>query len=169
MGRRRTFPLRLHTLLSDVEVRGQTDIVSWQPHGRSFAVHKTDEFVRKLLPSYFQQTKWSSFQRQLNLYSFERISQGPDRGSYYHSNFLRGQPNLCLSIARTKVKGTKVRVPSDAKTEPDFYKEPALEQTHYAGYTSHHGLAGHDRLIYPALPMYMPLMANNTMRRSPTQ
>ena len=37
-GRRRTFPLRLHTLLSDVEAQGQTDIISWQPHGKCFVV-----------------------------------------------------------------------------------------------------------------------------------
>jgi len=160
-GRRRTFPLRLHTLLSDVEVRGQTDIVSWQPHGRSFAVHKTDEFVVKLLPAYFNQTKWSSFQRQLNLYSFARQSTGPDRGSYHHPDFLRGQPNLCQSIVRTKVKGTKVRVPSNAQTEPNFYREPALQQQQEpTGLSSQYGLAGHDRLLYPTLPMQMPLMAN---------
>ena len=166
-GRRRTFPIRLHTMLSDVESMGQADIVSWQPHGRCFVVHKSQEFVDQILGSYFRQTKWSSFQRQLNLYGFGRISTGPDRGGYYHNSFLRGQPALCHAIFRTKVKGTKVRVPSNSKEEPNFYAQPPLGLA--AGFHPQLGLPGHDRWLFQTMHMQMLPSSNENVGMLPLQ
>jgi HSF-type DNA-binding len=70
---------------------------------------------------YFKQTKLTSFQRQLNLYGFRRITQGPDAGAYYHEMFLKGRPGLCQQMSRQKVKGTGHKQPADVKTEPNFY------------------------------------------------
>jgi HSF-type DNA-binding len=75
---------------------------------------------------YFRQTKLTSFQRQLNLYGFRRITQGPDSGSYYHSMFLRGRPGLCQRMLRQKVKGTGHKQPADASSEPNFYNMPPI-------------------------------------------
>jgi hypothetical protein len=44
------FPVKLHYILSQAEVDGMDDIVSWQPHGQCFVVHKQNEFVEKILP-----------------------------------------------------------------------------------------------------------------------
>jgi len=44
------FPVKLHYMLSDMEEDGLANIVSWQPHGRCFIVHKTEDFVSKILP-----------------------------------------------------------------------------------------------------------------------
>jgi hypothetical protein len=43
------FPVKLHYMLSELEIDGMDDIVSWQPHGRCFLVHKQQEFVNKVL------------------------------------------------------------------------------------------------------------------------
>ena len=80
-GQHDPFPQHLFYMLQQTEKEGRSDIVSWAPHGRAFGVHKRDEFVARVLPTYFKQTKLSSFQRQLALYGFKRITQGPDRGS----------------------------------------------------------------------------------------
>lgn len=72
----------------------------------SFRIHKPKEFTRDILPKYFQMSSFSSFQRQLNLYSFQRITDGPERDAYYHELFVRGQPLLCTRIKRDKAKGS---------------------------------------------------------------
>ena len=122
------FPWKLHDMLERVDVDGYEQIVSWQPHGRSFMVHKPDAFVETVMPVYFNQTKFASFQRQLNLYGFRRITQGRDKGAYYHSCFLRGQRNLCQGMNRQKVKGTRVRRAIAPAMEPDFWTQPFLPE-----------------------------------------
>lgn len=62
----------------------------------------------------------ASFQRQLNLYGFQRLLTGSDKGAYYHSCFVRGQPRLCKGMIRQKVKGTKVRRQAAPDEEPNF-------------------------------------------------
>jgi hypothetical protein len=114
------FPLKLHDMLNATSGAGMEDIVSWQPHGRCFVVHKPKEFV-SLLPEYFKLSKLASFQRQLNLYGFQRLTRGPDRGGYYHELFLRDRIFLSHSIQRIKVKGTGVRARSNPDQEPDFW------------------------------------------------
>jgi hypothetical protein len=60
----------------------------------------------------------------LNLYGFQRITQGRDKNAYYHKYFLRGQHELTTKIPRTAIKGTGTRPPTRKETEPDFYKMP---------------------------------------------
>lgn len=108
---------KLHVMLSSVERDGNSHIVSWQAHGRCFVVHKPKEFVSTVMPTYFRQTKLTSFQRQLNLYGFCRLTSGRDRGGYYHELFLRGRPFLCKRMMRTRIKGTGIKAASSPQTE----------------------------------------------------
>jgi hypothetical protein len=113
----------LHELLT--KETGSEDVVGWLPHGRAFIVRKPKAFTSTIMGRYFNQTKLTSFQRQLNLYGFRRITQGPDAGAYYHELFLRGRPQLCMRMQRQKVKGTGHKLPADAETEPNFYNMPS--------------------------------------------
>ncbi|GFH55155.1 hypothetical protein CTEN210_11631 [Chaetoceros tenuissimus] len=88
------FPQKLHKILDDNLFE---EIISWQPHGRSFKVHQQGDFMKKVYPIYFKKTvKYPSFQRQLSYYGFRRQElPGPDKGGYYHPHFLRGCFSLC--------------------------------------------------------------------------
>jgi len=106
-GGKGTFPMKLHQMLSDLEATGRQDIASFLQHGKSFAIHKPREFVRHVMPKYFRMSRFSSFQRQLNLYDFIRVTEGVDRGAYHHHMFLYGQPQLTTGMKRNKIKGVK--------------------------------------------------------------
>jgi len=122
-----SFPLKLQRILDRLEADGNTDIISWLPHGRAFLVHDSTRFVNELMPVYFNQSKYSSFQRQLHMYNFQRItSPGPDKGAYHHPDFLRGHPQLALKMKRTRVNGKGTRRPGNPESEPDFHRKEFL-------------------------------------------
>jgi HSF-type DNA-binding len=81
--------------------------------------------------SWFRHSHYTSFQRQLNVYGFERITIGSDKNAYYHKNFLRGQYDLALLIKRCAIKGTVCRHRATPETEPDFYGM-AIDTNRYA-------------------------------------
>ena len=74
------FPFQLYDLLSDATKEGFESVVSWLPEGDAFRVNEKQPFESQILPKYFKQTKFKSFQRQLNLYSFTRWKDGPRKG-----------------------------------------------------------------------------------------
>ena len=45
-------------------------------------------------------TKLTSFQRQLNLYGFRRVTKGEDQGAYFHQKFQRDRKDLVAEIRR---------------------------------------------------------------------
>ena len=118
------FPLKLHTVLYYARKNNLEDIVSWLDHGRAFRISKTIEFESKIMSKFFSMSKITSFNRQLNLYGFRRLSRGSDEGAYYHEFFLRGKHYLTINIVRTRVKGTKIRAASSPDDEPDFDSMP---------------------------------------------
>lgn len=93
------FPEKLYEMLEIANELGFSDTVAWCPHGRAFIVHKPKQFASNTMRTYFKHTKFTSFQRQLNLYGFRRITKGRDSGAYYHEFFLRGRPDLCKYVS----------------------------------------------------------------------
>jgi hypothetical protein len=62
------FPDKLHRMLDYAEHHNLTDVVTWCTHGRAFIVKDSTKFAELILPQFFRQKKYTSFQRQLNLY-----------------------------------------------------------------------------------------------------
>lgn len=118
------FPEKLHRMLEEVKKDGKEDVIGFFSHGRAFAVHDPDRFTSEVMPKYFKQSRLSSFQRQLNLYGFTRITSGPDAGGYYHELFLSGRPNLAVHMRRVGLPKGEDRRKMRAKnmrSEPNFY------------------------------------------------
>jgi len=119
------FPEKLHRMLLTTEKEGDVDIISFFPHGRAFGIRDPERFEKMIMPKYYNQSRLSSFQRQLNLYGFTRIISGSDSGGYYHELFLKGRPALCTHMRRVGIpKGVDRRKLSKStlnKKEPDFY------------------------------------------------
>jgi HSF-type DNA-binding len=126
------FPMKLFEMIQQMDTDGLAHIVSWQPHGRCFQVHQPSTF-QKLLHNYFKLSKIASFQRQLNLYDFQRLTVGSDKGSYNHEFFLRNRPDLLPQVRRIKVKGTGIRAKANPQDEPYLYLYPDIEQYRNAG------------------------------------
>ena len=98
-GRSGKFPQKLHQMLADLDQQGRSDIASFVKHGRAFAIHKPTEFAKEVMAKYFRMSRFSSFQRQLNLYDFQRITEGSDKGAYCVSADRCGHLDACVPRA----------------------------------------------------------------------
>eukprot|EP00571_Detonula_confervacea_P002573 CAMPEP_0172320548 /NCGR_PEP_ID=MMETSP1058-20130122/40770_1 /TAXON_ID=83371 /ORGANISM="Detonula confervacea, Strain CCMP 353" /LENGTH=267 /DNA_ID=CAMNT_0013035835 /DNA_START=150 /DNA_END=953 /DNA_ORIENTATION=- len=115
------FPLKFHRMLDRVREEELESVVSWISHGRAFKIHKPKVFAATIMPRFFNQSKYTSFQRQLNLYGFSRCCRGRDAGAYHHPCFLRGKQPLAKNIVRTKIKGNGHKTMKLHEGEPDFH------------------------------------------------
>lgn len=120
-GRVPNFPAKMHAILSRSDL---TEIVCWMPHGRAWKVLKPREFEVRVIPTYFEHAKFSSFIRQANGWGFRRLTHGPDRNAYYHPLFLRALPHLCKEMKRP---GVAKKLAADPEHEPDLY---AISELH---------------------------------------
>lgn len=95
------FPGKLHDLMTYVEQQGMGgDIISWVKDGTAIMVHDPEMLLR-LLPRFgLSQTKYRSFQRQLNMWHWQRITHGPFKGGWLHPYFIRGDKKLCGFMSR---------------------------------------------------------------------
>ncbi len=95
---RQPFPCKVYEMLEDAEEKGFDDIVSWNHNGDGFTVHNKDRFTKEIVPIYFNQTRYKSFQRQLSLYGFERSTTGSNKGLRHHEKLRRGFKHLCRQM-----------------------------------------------------------------------
>ena len=72
------FPRRLYTMLESESILIQQDnasvisdcpLIQWSESGQAFRINDIDKFSTQVLPKYFRTSKFSSFQRNLNLVS----------------------------------------------------------------------------------------------------
>mmetsp|Transcript_11255 Transcript_11255/g.15503 ORF Transcript_11255/g.15503 Transcript_11255/m.15503 type:complete len:414 (+) Transcript_11255:68-1309(+) len=136
------FPHKLHSMLEIESARMETcalGSVQWEKHGFTFRILDANRFETETIPKYFKHTKYTSFQRQLNLYGFRRLSKGEDQGSYFHPKFQRNRKDLLYEIRRLPVKSSSTSsdamkkptastssFPTDANTRKDNNNTPTL-------------------------------------------
>ena len=147
------FPTRLYDMLDNAEQEGYDHIISWMPDGTSFKIHvdgskdKDDEqALVAVIKQHFNQTRFKSFLRQLQLYGFDRIYKGPQRGECRHEMFVRGRRDLLhkksIEDFRQQANEESARSPKSAQTM--FQTPPARVS---------------DSNISDALPAFVPSCA----------
>lgn len=101
------FPQRLFDLLQDIDVKKPelSHIISWHPNGKYFQLHNRIAFEKFVQKKYFDQSKYASFRRQLNLWGFERIpcdtaEKHEFGGCFFHPLFQRHDRSLCCNMVR---------------------------------------------------------------------
>jgi hypothetical protein len=110
------FPEKLYNLLEHTTQENLENIISWEEDGRTFCIHDIDAFVDDLLPKFFpNQSRFRSFERQLNLWGFGRLpdKKGQDRAysksgqprRFVHPYFQRGDRSKCKQVVRHTIKG----------------------------------------------------------------
>jgi len=88
-GRSVPFPLRLLQMIRKEAIMNPS-VVRWSDDGNVFFVDDEKSFINDTLPRYgFKASKMQSFQRNLNIYGFTRLSKGPFSSGYVHPEFGR--------------------------------------------------------------------------------
>jgi HSF-type DNA-binding len=129
-GSETQFPGKLYDMLDSAEENGFESVVSWIRDGRAFMVHDPEKLV-DVLPMFFGQTKYRSFRRQLNMWHFHRILEGPDRGAFTHPCFVRGNKQLCSYMSRHLFANPSAPADTDDRSSDDECRieSPRLRQT----------------------------------------
>lgn len=129
-GSETQFPGKLHDLMEYVERQGLDSVISWIMGGRAFKVHDTEKIV-DLLPLFFSQTKYRSFQRQINMWHFDKILDGPDKSGFFHPYFVKGNKALCSKMSRNIMDMPELpgnmRIVSKFKMSKHFKDEKPVE------------------------------------------
>lgn len=143
------FPQKLHNVLGEGKYES---IISWQCHGRAFKVHKREEFVKTVLPLFAKSGKtFASFARQLNYYGFKRCDiPGPDKGSYYHSYFLRDRFDLCRDYMSRKQTVVDKKQKKLTKNDTESSSTTTTSGIHPKAAAK--GEVGNASLIFPLAP-----------------
>eukprot|EP00581_Thalassiosira_minuscula_P007610 CAMPEP_0183705522 /NCGR_PEP_ID=MMETSP0737-20130205/2572_1 /TAXON_ID=385413 /ORGANISM="Thalassiosira miniscula, Strain CCMP1093" /LENGTH=349 /DNA_ID=CAMNT_0025932671 /DNA_START=23 /DNA_END=1072 /DNA_ORIENTATION=+ len=109
------FPFKLYDMLEYASDTEYCSSVSWVKDGRAFIIHNKDAFLEYVVPKFFNQTKFRSFTRQLNLWGFTRLGM---KGAWQHEHFIRGNIERIYSIQRVEIKNDKPR----AQTQTEHHQ-----------------------------------------------
>jgi len=126
------FPKRLYDMLENAERDGYDHVISWMPDGESFKIHvdgsldeEDGKAIVEILKRTFNQTRFKSFLRQLQLYGFERTYKGPHRGECKHGLFVRGRRDL---LRKKSIEDFQQKANDNSNRSPKSVRKLFLSQ-----------------------------------------
>mmetsp|Transcript_23901 Transcript_23901/g.33541 ORF Transcript_23901/g.33541 Transcript_23901/m.33541 type:complete len:442 (+) Transcript_23901:220-1545(+) len=114
------FPLKLMEILSYKCYNNvnYTDIITWLPDGKSFKIIHPKEFTTKVVPQHLKKAKYSTFQRKMTCWGFQRLINTHNHSSdqvegvvakcfgypttFFHPYFQRNRTDLLDNIQFSK-------------------------------------------------------------------
>uniref|UniRef100_M4C0H9 HSF-type DNA-binding domain-containing protein n=1 Tax=Hyaloperonospora arabidopsidis (strain Emoy2) TaxID=559515 RepID=M4C0H9_HYAAE len=106
------FLLHLHQMLR----REDSTIIRWAENGIAFQILDKEAMASLVLPKYFKNKNFSSFQRQLNYFGFRKWSKArAPFPTYSREHFTRDDYNQMSLVKRQSKQFRKRRVASDTK------------------------------------------------------
>lgn len=100
------FPRRLYEMLQ-TESKLTDASIKWSNSGKAFQIYNVQEFTDTVLSKYFRTKKFSSFQRNLNLYGFTKVRSGPDVDMYAHPSFIKFEPERLFKIRKVTIAASR--------------------------------------------------------------
>jgi hypothetical protein len=156
---KRPFPCKVYQMLEDADEQGFRHVVSWNSDGSGFKVHDSAVFTKLIIPLYFNQTKYKSFQRQLCLYGFDRIASGKQKGCRFHKNFVRGSRTLCKMITYIGIKSKALHRGGEGASEKP-------KEGHVASTPRRVFMTVDARPLHSTQPMLLPKTGNDRLNSS---
>jgi len=102
-----TFIVKLWQMLADDANFG---VLAWDESGNSFHIHGSLGAISKMLQKYFRHNKYSSFQRQLNYFGFQKTKLEDGTVIYHHKFFCLDRPNDVPKIKRKTNTGAREKM-----------------------------------------------------------
>lgn len=110
------FLLHLHQMLR----RENPKILRWTDDGLAFQILDKEAMTKDVLPRYFKNKNFASFQRQLNYFGFRKWSKARARfPTYSRQHFTRDNYEEMALVKRQSKKSRKRRAPSETIAESD--------------------------------------------------
>lgn len=130
------FPWKLHHMLEEADkpTGGFNNVVSWLPDGKAFKIYDQEAFL-EVMRTYFNQSKIKSFTRQLYIYGFLKIPDGPNEGAFYHPEFVRDDKQSCFSLRRNQAGDRRRVKPTPRRGSASSYNSASSCDSYDSGAT----------------------------------
>lgn len=117
------FLLHLHQMLR----RENPRVIRWAEDGKAFEILDKEALTHQILPRYFKNKNFASFQRQLNYFGFRKWSKARSQfPTYSREHFTRDNYDEMALVKRQSKKSRK-RKASTAGDEQEQSKRPAVQ------------------------------------------
>ncbi|KAJ0394107.1 hypothetical protein P43SY_007495 [Pythium insidiosum] len=117
------FLLHLHQMLR----RESASIIRWTEDGLAFQILDKVAMTEQVLPKYFKNKNFASFQRQLNYFGFRKWSKARAEFPTYSREHFSRDNYSAMSLVKRQSKKSRKRKASDSSVEVESNKRHAAQ------------------------------------------